>query len=124
MRLFDRHHKLGSRPRSEGGNAVPESAKAQNGGHTPAAAPANGQTPIVRPAVVRPPVSDQTTMDETASARRFGELLVAEKVITRQQLDTALQMQTVARKYVPIGQVLLANKVITRKRLNQLLRSS
>ncbi len=66
-------------------------------------------------------MASPATAAESAAARRFGELLVAENVITQEQLDTALQMQTVARKYVPIGQVLLANKVITRKRLNALL---
>jgi hypothetical protein len=58
---------------------------------------------------------------ESASARRFGELLVADKVITQDQLDAALRLQSVARSYMPIGQVLLANKLITRKRLNALL---
>jgi Type II secretion system (T2SS), protein E, N-terminal domain len=58
---------------------------------------------------------------ESPSARRFGELLVAESVITQHQLDAALRLQTVARAYVPIGQVLLANKLITRKKLNALL---
>ena len=58
---------------------------------------------------------------ESASARRFGELLVADNVITQDQLDAALRLQSVARTYMPIGQVLLANKLITRKRLNALL---
>jgi Type II secretion system (T2SS), protein E, N-terminal domain len=58
---------------------------------------------------------------ESTSARRFGELLVAENVITSAQLDAALRLQSVARAYVPIGQVLLANKFITRRQLNTLL---
>jgi type IV pilus assembly protein PilB len=61
------------------------------------------------------------TAVESPSSRRFGELLVADGVITQEQLDAALRLQTVARAYVPIGQVLLANKLITRKKLNALL---
>jgi Type II secretion system (T2SS), protein E, N-terminal domain len=60
---------------------------------------------------------------ESPSARRFGELLVADKVITQEQLDAALRLQSVARTYMPLGQVLLANKLITRKRLTALLQS-
>jgi len=55
------------------------------------------------------------------SARRFGEILVEEKIITDAQLDAALRLQAVSQTYVPIGQVLLANKRITRKQLNALL---
>lgn len=58
---------------------------------------------------------------ESTSARRFGELLVEESVITSAQLEAALRLQSVSRSYVPIGQVLLANKLITRRKLNALL---
>lgn len=58
---------------------------------------------------------------ESTSARRFGELLVEENVITSAQLEAALRLQTVSRSYVPIGQVLLANKLITRRKLNAML---
>jgi hypothetical protein len=58
---------------------------------------------------------------ESPSARRFGELLVEEKVITIGQLEAALRLQSVSRTYVPIGQVLLANKFITRRKLNAML---
>jgi hypothetical protein len=58
---------------------------------------------------------------ESPSARRFGELLVAEAVITQDQLDVALRRQTVARSYMPLGQVLLVCKLITRKKLNTML---
>jgi hypothetical protein len=58
---------------------------------------------------------------ESTSARRFGELLVEENIITSAQLDAALRLQSVSRSYVPIGQVLLANKLITRRKLNALL---
>ena len=58
---------------------------------------------------------------ESPSARRFGELLVADGIITQDQLDAALRLQSVARSYMPLGQVLLANKLVTRKTLNALL---
>lgn len=58
---------------------------------------------------------------ESTSARRFGELLVEEKLITFAQLEAALRLQSVSRRYVPIGQVLLANKLITRRKLNAML---
>ena len=66
----------------------------------------------------RPPRASTT---ESTSARRFGELLVEENVITSAQLEAALRRQSVSRAYVPIGQVLLAHKVVTRRTLNALL---
>lgn len=69
-----------------------------------------------RPAAARP-----MTAVESPSSRRFGDLLVSDGIITKEQLDAALQVQMVARTYVPVGQVLLANKLITRKKLNALL---
>ena len=62
-----------------------------------------------------------TPVRESPSARRFGELLVADGIITQDQLDAALRLQSVARSYMPLGQVLLANKLVTRKTLNALL---
>lgn len=116
MRLFGRHRKDSSRPASNEPTTVETVVKGnpQNG------PTANGQPKLLRP-VVRPPVPSATPSVESSSARRFGELLVADRVITQEQLDRALQIQTVARKYVPLGQVLLANKVISRKGLNALL---
>ena len=119
MGLFQRHRKAASRPGSEVGSAA--AAAPQSSGPTAGPRPGNNHTPLVRPAIVRPPAAPEKACHEAASARRFGELLVADKVITPEQLETALRMQTAARKYVPIGQVLLANKVITRERLNGLL---
>ncbi|MGH7279579.1 MAG: hypothetical protein ACREJG_12965 [Candidatus Rokuibacteriota bacterium] len=58
---------------------------------------------------------------ESPTGRRFGELLVAEKILTAAQLAAALQLQAVSPTYVPIGQVLLANKFVTRKQLHALL---
>ncbi len=62
-----------------------------------------------------------TTVEESPSARRFGEVLLDENLITAAQLETALRLQAAARTYVPIGQVLLASKILTRKQLNALL---
>lgn len=62
-----------------------------------------------------------TPSPESTSARRFGELLVEENLITAAQLEAALRLQSVSRTYVPIGQVLLANKLITRRTLNAML---
>jgi len=74
--------------------------------------------PTLRPAsATRPTIAT----GESPSARRFGELLVADKVITQDQLDAALRLQSVARTYMPLGQVLLASKLITRKKLTTLL---
>ena len=71
-----------------------------------------------KPAAVVPRAAPGT---ESTSARRFGELLVEENVITATQLDAALRLQAVSRMYVPIGQVLLANKFISRRTLNAML---
>lgn len=78
------------------------------------------EKPAVRPAQMRLSVVPAMTT-ESPSARRFGELLVAENIITGSQLDVALRRQTVARAYMPLGQLLLAKKLITRKQLNALL---
>lgn len=58
---------------------------------------------------------------ESPSARRLGEVLLDENLITAAQLETALRLQAASRTYVPIGQVLLAGKILTRKQLNALL---
>jgi len=79
------------------------------------------------PEVVRARASSTSTVvappsgEVSPSARRFGEILVEERIITEAQLEAALRLQAVSQTYVPIGQVLLANKLITRKQLNALL---
>ena len=40
--------------------------------------------------------------------RKFGELLIEEGAITREQLEDALRVQSASRNYLPLGQVLLA----------------
>jgi hypothetical protein len=82
----------------------PVPSKAQPGGQAAAPAPT---TPV--------------RAEESASARRFGEVLLDENLITAAQLETALRLQAASRTYAPIGQVLLASKILTRKQLNALL---
>jgi MshEN domain len=70
-------------------------------------------------------VSDGTKTDAgdaTRSARRFGELLIEEAAITREQLEEALRVQASLRHYVPLGQVLLSRGRLTRSLLTTLLR--
>ena len=66
-------------------------------------------------------IPSATTVAESASSRRFGEVLLDENLITAAQLETALRLQAASRTYMPIGQVLLASKILTRKQLNALL---
>ena len=60
--------------------------------------------------------------DATRSQRRFGELLIEEAAITREQLEEALRVQASLRHYVPLGQVLLNRGRLTRSLLTTLLR--
>jgi Type II secretion system (T2SS), protein E, N-terminal domain len=113
MRLFSRRHVVSTPP----GPAASQSATTHSQVdrapvHRAAAHPATA---------TRVPTMAAKTPVESPSSRRFGELLVEDAVITQEQLDAALRLQTVARVYVPIGQVLLMNKLITRKKLNALL---
>src|SRR5262245_53544682 len=55
--------------------------------------------------------------------RKFGELLIEEGVITREQLEDALRVQSELRHYLPIGQVLLNRGRLSRSHLTLLLRS-
>jgi MshEN domain len=58
----------------------------------------------------------------TRSDRKFGELLIEEAAITREQLEEALRVQTSLRHYMPLGQVLLSRGRLTRSLLTTLLR--
>ncbi len=91
------------------------SAARPTNGHLNGARQVAGETSGTGAAMPAMPVG------ESPSARRFGELLVADGIITQDQLDAALRLQSVARSYMPLGQVLLANKLISRKTLNALL---
>ena len=58
----------------------------------------------------------------TRPERKFGELLIEEAAITREQLEEALRVQTSLRHYMPLGQVLLSRGRLTRSLLTTLLR--
>lgn len=60
--------------------------------------------------------------DETAPGSRFGELLVDEALITPDQLNEALRVQSTLATYTPLGQILLSRGWLTRTQLNSLLR--
>jgi hypothetical protein len=59
---------------------------------------------------------------EPGHRNQFGELLVEEKLITREQLDEALRVQGTLRTYIPLGQVLVMRGCLTRGQLTTLLR--
>jgi Type II secretion system (T2SS), protein E, N-terminal domain len=59
---------------------------------------------------------------ETEHGRRFGELLVEEALITREQLQEALRVQGSLCNYLPLGQVLLNQGWLTRRQLTTVLR--
>ena len=57
-----------------------------------------------------------------ASERKFGELLIEERAITREQLEEALRVQSTLRHYLPVGQILLNRGRLTRALLTTLLK--
>ena len=72
------------------------SAARPTDGHLNGARQVAGETPGAGAATPVMPVG------ESPSARRFGELLVADGIITQDQLDAALRLQSVARKENPL----------------------
>jgi type IV pilus assembly protein PilB len=61
-----------------------------------------------------------TTLREAKNGVReakIGELLVAERIITPEQLQEALGLQARLETYVPLGHLLVARRVITRRQL-------
>jgi len=54
--------------------------------------------------------------------RKFGELLIEERAITREQLEDALRVQSALRHYMPVGQVLLNRGRLSRAVLTTLLK--
>ena len=59
---------------------------------------------------------------EGGHVSRFGELLVQEKLVTPEQLQEALRVQSTLKSYVPIGQLLMMRGCLTRTQLTTLLR--
>lgn len=59
---------------------------------------------------------------EAGHGARLGELLVQDRLITREQLDEALRVQGTVRAYLPLGQVLLMQGALTRAQLTASLK--
>lgn len=59
---------------------------------------------------------------EAGHGARLGELLVQDRLITREQLDEALRVQGTVRAYLPLGQVLLMQGSLTRAQLTASLK--
>jgi type IV pilus assembly protein PilB len=59
--------------------------------------------------------------DEPESPVRLGELLLAEGLVTRAQLEEALRVQAVPDGYAPLGHILIAQKIVTRDQLLSVL---
>ena len=62
------------------------------------------------------------SVGESGHSTRLGDVLIEEKLITREQLDEALRAQASLRTYVPLGQVLVSEGMVTRAQLTTLLR--
>src|SRR3954471_24390347 len=63
------------------------------------------------------------TVGATGGEFRFGDVLVRDKLITRQQLDDALTAQRASEKHIPLQQVLVDQKVLTVKQVEEALAS-
>jgi type IV pilus assembly protein PilB len=59
--------------------------------------------------------------DEPENPVRLGELLLAEGLVTRAQLEEALRVQAVPEGYAPLGHILIAQKIVTRDQLLSVL---
>ena len=72
----------------------------------------------------QPAVGGGTTIGdgETGHGNRFGELLIEEKLITPEQLQEALRVQSTLESYIPIGQLLMMRGWLTRTQLTTMLR--
>jgi hypothetical protein len=62
------------------------------------------------------------TTNGSRHAKRFGELLIDEGLITQDQLDEALRLQRDTETYQPLGQILVSRGWVTRSRLVGVLR--
>jgi MshEN domain len=59
---------------------------------------------------------------EPGHGARLGELLIEDKLITRDQLDEALRVQGTVSTYIPLGQILMTQGVLTRAQLTTSLK--
>jgi hypothetical protein len=59
---------------------------------------------------------------ESGHGSRLGELLIQEKLVTEEQLDEALRVQSTLKTYLPLGQILMMRGWLTRTQLTTVLR--
>ena len=59
---------------------------------------------------------------DTGHGSRFGEVLIAEKLITPEQLQEALRVQSTLETYIPVGQILMMRGWLTRSQLTTMLK--
>jgi chorismate-pyruvate lyase len=59
---------------------------------------------------------------ESGPARRFGELLVAESLVTAAQVEEAVHAQSTMNDYEPLGHILVSRGFLTRRQLVGALR--
>jgi hypothetical protein len=59
---------------------------------------------------------------ESGHGGRLGELLIQEKLVTPEQLDEALRVQSTLKTYLPLGQILMMRGWLTRTQLTTVLR--
>jgi hypothetical protein len=59
---------------------------------------------------------------ETGHGSRFGEVLIEEKLITPEQLQEALHIQSTLDTYIPVGQILMMRGWLTRSQLTTMLK--
>lgn len=71
---------------------------------------------------VREPAKAHTTTAESGHVVRLGDLLIQEKLVTQEQLDEALRVQSTLKTYIPLGQILMMRGWLTRAQLTTVLR--
>ncbi len=59
---------------------------------------------------------------ESGHGTRLGDLLIQEKLVTAEQLDEALRVQSTLNTYLPLGQILVMRGWLTRTQLTTVLR--
>ena len=65
---------------------------------------------------------DAAPSGESGHGSTFGELLIEQSLITREQLAEALRVQGTLKSYIPLGQILVMRGWLTRAQLTTLLR--
>jgi type II secretion system (T2SS) protein E len=65
---------------------------------------------------------ERSTTVESGHVVRLGDLLIQEKLVTQEQIDEALRVQSTLKTYVPLGQILMMRGWLTRTQLTTVLR--